>query len=208
MASAIDDQRSAVDARERILSTAYTLFCRQGIRSVGIDAIIEQSGVAKMTMYRHFRSKDDLVVAVLERRAELWTQGWLQAEVEHKAADPAGRLLAVFDVFGEWFHRRGFEGCFFINALLEFEDRRHRIHRESRRHLAVIREFLEDLAGQAGVSDPEQFARQWHILMKGSIVAAQEGDQEAAGRARQLGLLLLEHELAKPTQRRRSNAPA
>lgn len=77
MASATGNQRSAVDARERILSSAYTLFCRQGISSVGIDAIIERSGVAKMTMYRHFRSKNDLVVAVLERRAELWTRGWL-----------------------------------------------------------------------------------------------------------------------------------
>ena len=210
MASATHDQRDAADARQRILTTAYRLFCRHGIRSVGIEAIIEGSGVAKMTMYRHFRSKDDLVVAVLERRAELWTRSWLQTEVEHRAADPAGRLLAVFDVFGEWFHRPGFEGCFFINALLEFEDRRHRIHRESRRHLALIREFLEDLAGQAGVSDPERFARQWHILMKGSIVAAQEGDQEAAGRARQLALLLLQHELANPTPgtRRRSTTPA
>jgi hypothetical protein len=121
--------------------------------------------------------------------------------VERKAADPAERLLAVFDVFGEWFHRRDFEGCFFINALLEFEDHRHRIHRASRRHLAVIREFLEDLAGQAGIHDPEPFARQWHILMKGSIVAAQEGDHEAARRARQLGLLLLQHERANSGRR-------
>ena len=106
--------------------------------------------------------------------------------------------------------RRGFEGCFFINALLEFEDHRHLIHRASRQQLALIREFLQDLAGQAGVGDPERFARQWHILMKGSIVAAQEGDQEAAGRARELGRLLLEHELANPTpaaQRRRSTKP-
>ena len=199
MASGIEEQPGAGDARERILVAAYGLFCRQGIRSVGIDAIIARSGVAKMTMYRHFGSKDALVVAVLERRAELWTRGWLEAEVEQRAADPVGRLLAVFEVFGEWFHRRGFEGCLFLNALVEFEDPRHPVHRESRRQLAVIREFLQELAGRAGVTDPEQFARQWHILMKGCILAAQEGDREAGGRARQLGRLLLEHELAPPT---------
>jgi len=189
--------RGTVDARERVLSTAYNLFCHHGIRAVGVDAIIERSGVAKMSVYRHFRSKDDLVLAVLERREQLWLRDWLQAETCRRAEDPAGRLLAVFDVFDEWFRRYDFEGCFFINAMLEFEDRGHRIYRESRRHLATVREFLRELAEQAGVRDPEQFSHQWHILMKGSIVAAQEGDREAARRAQQTGALLLEQELAR-----------
>ena len=113
------------EARERILTTAYGLFCRHGIGAVGVDTIIDQSGVAKMTLYRHFRSKDDLVLAVLERREELWTQGWLVAEVKRRASDPAERLLAIFDVFDGWFRRRSFEGCLFVNALLEIEDRKH-----------------------------------------------------------------------------------
>ena len=113
------------EARERILTTAYGLFCRHGIGAVGVDTIIDQSGVAKMTLYRHFRSKDDLVLAVLERREELWTQGWLIADVKRRASDPAERLLAIFDVFDGWFRRRSFEGCLFVNALLEIEDRKH-----------------------------------------------------------------------------------
>src|SRR5258706_5871587 len=89
-------------ARERILEAAYELFSRQGIRAVGIDAIVASSGVARMTLYRHFASKDALVLAFLERREERWIKDWLQREVELRAVDPRDRLLAIFDVFDEW----------------------------------------------------------------------------------------------------------
>lgn len=184
-------QGAGPDARERILDAAYELFSQQGIRAVGIDAIVERSGVARMTLYRHFVSKNALVLAFLERREERWTRAWLQAEVERRADDPAGRLLAVFDVFDGWFREPGFEGCSFINVMLEVADPANDLHRASAEHLARIREFLQDLAAEAGVADPPGFARQWHILMKGSIVAAGEGDADAARRARELGVLLL-----------------
>jgi AcrR family transcriptional regulator len=159
---------------------------------VGVDRIIAESGVAKMTLYRNFASKDDLILAFLERREELWTHAWLRADVERRTATPAGRLLAIFDVFGEWFALDGFEGCSFINVMLEVVDTAHPVRDAAVRHLAEIRGFLAGLADQAGVEDPDAFARQWHILMKGSIVAAAEGDVHAAGRARELGSLLLE----------------
>ena len=88
-------------ARERILEAAYELFSRQGIRAVGIDSIVESSGVARMTLYRHFASKDALVLAFLERREERWIKDWLQREVELRAVDPGDRLLAIFDIFDE-----------------------------------------------------------------------------------------------------------
>lgn len=183
-------------ARERILSTAYTLFCRHGIRAIGVDTIIERAGVAKMTLYRHFKSKDDLVLAVLDRREEQWTKQWLQVEVGKRTTEPAERLLAIFDVFDGWFRRRSFEGCLFINALIEIDDRSHPVHRECRRQLTRIRDFVAELAAEAGMADPEAFARQWHILMKGSIVAAGEGDAHAAMRAKEMGALLLADRLA------------
>src|SRR6187402_3319099 len=101
--------------RERILDTAYELFSRHGTRAVGVDRIIEEAGTAKMTLYRNFASKDDLIMAFLERREELWTRGWLQAEVQRRATEPRERLLAIFDVFGDWFALPDFEGCSFIN---------------------------------------------------------------------------------------------
>ncbi len=181
----------SADARERLLRAACELFSTQGVQATGVDAIIERSGVARQTMYRHFASKQDLVLAFLERREARWTQGWLQSEVQRRATDPLQRLLAIFDVFDEWFRRPDFEGCSFINVMLEHPDPESPIHQAGVAHLAAIREFLADLAASAGLPDPENFAREWHILMKGSIVAAGEGDRDAAGRARRIGRLLL-----------------
>jgi AcrR family transcriptional regulator len=183
---------AAAEPRERLLQTAYVLFSRHGVQAVGVDAIIERSGVARQTMYRQFGSKQELVLAFLARREELWTQGWLQAEVGRRADDPGEQLLAVFDVFDEWFRRADFEGCSFINVMLEHPAASHPLHRAAALYLRRIRDFLEVLARRAGVADAEPFARQWHILMKGSIVAAGEGDPEAARRAKALAKLLLE----------------
>jgi AcrR family transcriptional regulator len=180
------------DARQRLLTAAYELFARQGVQAVGVDAIIERSGVARQTMYRHFGSKQELVLAFLARREELWTYGWLAAEVRRRTDDPRERLLTIFDVFDEWFRSPGFEGCSFINVMLEHPDSQHPLHQAAAEYLSHIRDFLADLATAAGVADPESFARQWHILMKGSIVSAGEGDRDAANRARSLGVLLLE----------------
>src|SRR6516225_11838892 len=90
------------DARERLVSAAYELFSQRGVQAVGIDAVISRSGVARQTLYRHFASKQDLVLAFLERREQEWTRRWLEAEVRGRAHDPASRLLAIFDVFDEW----------------------------------------------------------------------------------------------------------
>jgi AcrR family transcriptional regulator len=183
-----------LSARERILDTAYDLFSRHGIRAVGVDRIIATSGVAKMSLYRHFHSKDALVLAFLQEREKRWTMDWLHSDVSLRAEDGAGRMLAIFDVFDEWFQKPDFEGCSFINVLLEFDDLEHPIRIATTEHLATIRGLVREFAEQAGVSDPEAVAAKWHILMKGSIVAAGEGDREAARRGQAIGRLLLEDE--------------
>ena len=185
-------------ARERILETAYDLFSRSGTRAVGVDTIIAESGVAKMTLYRNFASKDDLILEFLRQRDERWTRAWLQAEVTQREEQPGARMLAIFDVFGEWFARDDFEGCSFINVMLELDDPGSPVRRESVRQLSEIRGFIGALAQEAGVRDADAFARQWHILMKGCIVAAAEGDRLAAARARELGTLLLAHHAITP----------
>ncbi|MEA2350624.1 MAG: hypothetical protein QOG41_345 [Thermoleophilaceae bacterium] len=185
---------SAEDARERILRAAYDLFCRAGIGSTGIDRIVAEAGVAKMSLYRHFASKDDLVRAVLETREDLWTKGWLEYEVERRGATPAERLLAVFDVFDEWFRRDDYESCFFIRSLFETAGGDTPILEAAARHFSNVRGPLRRLAEEAGARDPEAFARELQILMSGAIVSATAGDAEAAGRARELARLLFDRE--------------
>jgi AcrR family transcriptional regulator len=178
-------------ARERIDQTVYELFSRHGIRAVGVDTISARSGVAKMTLYRHYPSKDDLALAFLRRREELWTRSWLQQEVERRAYAPAERLLAIFDVFDKWFRRSDFEGCSFAKALLEHSDQGHPVRKAAEAHIETVRAFLRRLATDAGVRDVDTFARQLQIVMMGSIIAAYAGDRDAARRAKELGALLL-----------------
>ena len=188
---AVDRSRSG---RDRILDAAYGLFSRAGVRAVGVDTITAEADVAKMTLYRNFASKNDLAIAFLAMREERWTRGWVQDEVQRRAATPAGRLLAIFEIFSEWFAREDFEGCAFVTSLLEFDDRADPVRQACVLHLANIRAVLCELATAVGAADPERFAAQWHILMKGSIIAALEGDADAAMKARELGLLLLVRE--------------
>jgi AcrR family transcriptional regulator len=166
-------------ARERILDASYELFSQRGIRGVGVNEVIERAGVATATLYRHFPSKDRLVLAFLEMREQRWTRGLVEAEAQRRGSDPEERLLAIFDVFDEWFHRDDFEACSFINVLLEMGPQ-HPAGDASVDYLDHIRSIVRRFADEAGLRDTESFARSWHILMKGSIVSAAEGDVEAA----------------------------
>ena len=193
----------AAGARERIVSTAYDLFARHGLRAIGVDRIIAEAGVAKTTLYRHFRSKDDLVLAVLQRREEIWLEGWLLPGIEARGSTPEAKLLAMFDAFDDWFRREDYEGCLFANSLIESHDHTSPVGAESVRRLAHVRSVIRGLAEQAGVRDAHTFAHQWQILLLGSIVQAAEGEAESAQRARAVGELLIEHEgAAQPTVRR------
>ena len=178
-------------ARDRILTAAYELFSRRGIRDVGVDEVIERAGVAKASLYRHFPSKDDLVVSFLSLREERWTIGWVEAEARRRGPTSEEQLLAIFGLFDEWFHRDDFEACSFINVLLEMGPA-HRAGTASVRHLENIRSIVCKLAEEAGLREPDSFARSWHILMKGSIVSAAEGDADAAQRAKSMARLLIE----------------
>jgi AcrR family transcriptional regulator len=177
--------------RERILEVAYDLFSHHSTRAVGMDEVIERAGVAKATLYRHFPSKDDLVLAFLELRDSRWIEGFVEAEARRHGCTPEEHLLAIFDAYDGWFHLDDFEACSFVNVLLEL-GRQHPVGSASIRHLAKIRALVRTLAEEAGLHDPDQFARSWHILMKGSIVAAAEGDLDAAKRAKTMARLLLD----------------
>ena len=186
------DDEPREEARARILNAAYELFSRHGIHAVGIDRIIAEADVAKATLYHHFASKSDLVIAFLDLRQERWTRDYFQAEVQRRAATTQERALAVFDVFDEWFQRPDFEGCSFINTLLEITDKDDPVHEAAVRHLDGIRAMIQTYAEQAGAANPTEIGSQLQILMMGSIVSAGRGDPGAARRARGLGELLLD----------------
>ncbi|MGZ4316912.1 MAG: TetR/AcrR family transcriptional regulator [Gaiellaceae bacterium] len=177
-------------ARARIVDTAYELFSREGVRAVGIDRVIAEARVAKMTLYRHFASKDALVLAFLEERGRRWTRGWLFAGVEARASRPQDRLLAVFDLLDEWFARPDYDGCSLTRTLYEIPS--DPIHAETVHQLELVRRTLAAYAAEAGVSDPDAFAYVFHSLMLGAMVSALRGDLSAAKRARVAAALLLD----------------
>ena len=194
-ATTLYKQAAAVaDPYERLIRTAYDLFCRHGIASVGVDQIIAKARVAKMTLYRRFRSKDELALLILDRREERWTFGWLKKEVDRRSDKPEERLLAMFDVLDEWFARPDFEGCLFVNSLLEAHGTASVIGAASAEKLANIRAFLRQVIEEADIRDPANFALQWQTLMSGAIVMARQGALDAAPRAREVASLFLERE--------------
>lgn len=180
-----------LSARERILEAAYDLFSVRGIRAVGVDEVIERSGVAKATLYRHFASKDALVIAFLQQREERWTLGFVEAEARRRGTSSEEQLLAIFDVFDDWFREDDFDACSFINVLLEMRWD-HPLGVASIEHLRNIRAVVAGLAEEAGLVDTEELAHSFHILMKGSIIAASEGDPLAARRAKAMARSLIE----------------
>ena len=178
-------------ARERILGTAYELFSHRGIHDVGIDELVERAGVAKATLYKHFPSKDELVLAFLDLREQRWTKDIIEAGAMRRGSNPEERLLAIFDVLDEWFHRDDFEAGSFIKVLLELGPN-HPAGGASVRHLEQIRAIVRRLAEEAGLRDTDSFARSWHILMEGSIVVAAEGDAQAARRGKSMARQLID----------------
>lgn len=183
-------QTAGSDVRQRILDTSYNLFVDRGVRQVGINEIIRTAGVAKASFYSHFPSKDDLILAFLEQRKDLFTIGYLAAEAQERADTPEGRLLAIFDIFDEWFRARDFRGCPYIRALLETGPH-DPVGRASAGYLREIRDEAEQSAVKMGLVDPREFAESWMILLQGTIVAALGTGYSSPDRVKNLGTMLI-----------------
>lgn len=180
------------DAKTRIVTTAEGLFYSEGIQAVGVDRIIAESGVAKATFYRHFPSKESLVLGCLRRRHVAWIS-WLDEAVARLSPDPAGRALAVFDALRERFAERGYRGCAFINTIVEVADPTHAAHQVAVEHKEVLRRRVASYLRAAGVEDRvEDVARDFVMLIDGAIVASvREGNPGAATRAKAIARLLI-----------------
>jgi AcrR family transcriptional regulator len=175
--------------RDRILEVASELFYRKGIQAVGVDAIITQADVARMSFYRHFKSKEGLVLAFLNQRDEHF-RAWLEAEVNRLAPDPSDRPLAVFDVLALRFATQDYRGCAFINTMVETANRNDAAHQAAAAHKARVQNYLAQLLRDAGKNT--EHAPDLLLLFDGAVVSAvREGSEAPAFRARRLAALLL-----------------
>ncbi len=159
------------DVRQRILDTASTLFYERGVRAVGVDLVVDASGVAKTSLYRHFRTKDDLIVAFLEREdLEFWAL-WDQVAARH-AGDPMAELEAHMRWIGKRLARANYRGCPQINVAAEFAEAAHPAREVSRQHMLAMRKRLGELARGLGVARPNDLAAQLCLLVNGAFVSA------------------------------------
>jgi AcrR family transcriptional regulator len=176
--------------RERLTQAAYPLFARRGIKDVTLEEIERAAGVAGEELAAVYSCRDEAAADFLARRSRDWTIGMIEAGARKRGTTPEERLLAIFDVFDDWFHRDDFEACSFINVLLEM-GAAHPLGKASIEYLVHIRQIVTTLAEEANLCEPAEFARSWHILMKGSIISASEGDVHAAKRSKKMARALI-----------------
>lgn len=184
--------------RERILSTAAELFYAQGVRATGVDTIIASAEVAKATFYKHFPTKDDLIVAFLEQRDAQWRE-WLQQAVERLARTPAHRPLAIFDALAERFRHNQYRGCAFGNTIAELADSSHMAHTVAQRHKQAVVEYIAGVLSALPVGNRKRLATQFMLLIDGAVVTAvREGGDAAAYAAKVIASALIEQASLTP----------
>ena len=181
--------------RDRLIDTALDLFNSHGYHATGIDRILAESGVAKMTLYKHFGSKDALIQAALETRDERW-RAWFRGAVAQRAETPRGRLLAVFDALDEWFARPDFHGCMFIRAAGEYAELDDPIHAGAAAHQRLVLAELRELTDATGARNPARLAREMMLLALGAMIATQvNGSIGAGAAAKKAAAVLIENAL-------------
>jgi AcrR family transcriptional regulator len=157
--------------RERLIEAATRLFCRYGVNSVGVDAIVEAAGTAKTTLYKVFGSKDGLVEAVLDREGQTW-RAWFVEEIDGPGGSAGERLARIGPALRQWFSREDYYGCPFINAVGESDKADDRMRTLALAHKKVVLERLRDLCAEAGCREPSQAAHTLGLIIDGAIVAA------------------------------------
>src|SRR6266481_1584497 len=166
-AAAGDDE----SAHSRLLSAATHLFCKNGINATGIDAIIDEAGTAKTTLYKLFGSKTNLVHAVLESEGKQWRE-WFIGAIEAGGGDAERKLSRIFPALKKWFGEERFYGCPFINAVAEHDKDQKQFRNIAMKHKKVVLAHIEKLAAEMGAAEPDVLAHQLALLIDGAIVAA------------------------------------
>ncbi len=160
-----------LSARERLIDKALELFNRYGFNAVGIDTILKESGVAKNTLYRHFGSKDELIVSALRKHDQIFRTQIVEA-VEQDSVALIASVLRIFDAYELWIERQDFYGCLFINASAEFPDADSSIHMVCSEHKQLVTEYIQAVVESEGFEDSKALARRLSILLDGAITYA------------------------------------
>ncbi len=181
--------------RGRLVYAAIELVYRHGFQAVGIDQIIAAAGVTKTTFYKHFESKDDLLVAAIQQRDEWEMQAWMAAVEKLAGSNPKQQLIAFFDVLDVWFNAPDFRGCQFINAAAEFPNPHDPVHAVAAEHKRKNRDFFRDLAARAGAADPDSFADQYTALVEGTLVLRHVHGRDDAAKVIKPAVAALVHAL-------------
>lgn len=163
--------------RDEIVRKALDVFYRNGFHATGMDMLVAETGVSKTSMYKHFRTKEDIILATLRLRDENF-RNWLYRRVEALANTPKAQLVAVFDALEEWFAKPEFRGCMFIKASAEFQETDHPIHVQSAEHKRLLGDHFLKIVQAAGVREPEELTRQLMILKEGAIIMAVMGHSD------------------------------
>ncbi len=170
--------------REQLLETATRLFYRNGCHTTGIDQVLAEAGVAKMTLYKHFQSKENLILAACQRFHEQVRREFEQA-VEAAGLSAGQKLEAIFDFMDDWAAREEFWGCPSVNLAVQYPEHDHPIHQAAADHKRFRIEYVAELARSAGVAEPWNLARQVVLLIEGATVLVQvTGDQSLVAEAR------------------------
>jgi AcrR family transcriptional regulator len=183
-------EAQTISTHERIITAAYPLFTQRGIRQISKEEVQLVAGVTGAEFDREFSSRDDLATECLERREHDWVAGILSSEEIAATTSPTGRLLAIFDVFDEWFHRDDYEALSRVDDLLQMGIG-HPFGRDNVRYISNMRQLAASLAESAGLSEPAQFALSWNMLVTGAISNAVDGDDRAAARAKEMAVALI-----------------
>lgn len=177
--------------RQQLLDTALNLFHRDGFHRTGVDRIIAEAGVAKMSLYNHFGTKERLILETLRMHDAQWMD-WFTGWVNDLASEPRAMLLAAFDALGEWLGSSDFRGCLFMRAAAEFPHLGDPIHQLASDHKRSLFEWIRRQVLDLGVRDVDSTARQIHLLMEGAMLAAYiGGDTTAASEAKRAAQALL-----------------
>lgn len=182
--------------RDELVRKALAVFYRDGFHATGMDTLVVETGISKTSMYKHFRTKEELILAALHLRDEDFRDRlFLRMGQGHS---PRESLLALFDFLRDWFGEAGFRGCMFIKAAAEYQEPDHPIHLQAAEHKRLLFAHVRDVARDAGAGDPDMLARQLLLLKEGAIVAAQMGyEADPAGDARNAAEQLLAMQLPK-----------